>query len=110
MPIGVFILELIDRDTMEFRNVYVNNTNSKIVGADLEATIGMTLRESFPEAYNYGLPDKYMEALRTQEKVVIGEMQYEDGTIKKNTFFLEVTPLDSTHVMLTTENISRVKP
>lgn len=109
LPIGIFILRLEDRDTLEFRNIYVNQTNSEIVGVDLKEFEGQTLRESFPSAYDHGLPNKYLEALDSQKPVKIGEMQYGDDKVKAQTWYLEVIPVDENTVMLTTENVSELK-
>lgn len=109
LPVGIFILRLISREPLEFMNVYVNETDSKIVGTDLKPFMGKTLRETFPSSYDHGFPEKYLEALDTGKKVKIGEVNYGDETVEDQTFFLEVVPLDDKTVMLTTENISSLR-
>lgn len=109
IPTGIFILRLESRNPLEFRNIYVNETDSEIVGTDLKPFMGKTLRETFPSAYDHGFPEKYLEALDTGKKVKIGEVQYGDQTVNDQTFFLEVVPLDDKTVMLTTENISSLR-
>lgn len=109
LPIGAFLLRLEDRDEKEFRLVAVNRTNSEIVGVDLDQFIGKTLREAFPDAYGHGLPDKYIEALSSGKRVMIGEMQYGDAVVDPQTFYLEAIPISQDLVMLTTENISQLK-
>ena len=108
-PIGVFILKLEDKKTKEFRNVYVNQTNSEIVGVDLQPFMGKLLRDTFPDSYTHGLPDKYIQALETNEKVRIGEVEYGDKVVEKQVFFLEAIPLNQTYVMLTTENVTALR-
>lgn len=109
LPIGIFVLRLEDRQKKEFRNIFVNKTDSEIVGTDLEQYMGKTLRSTFPTSYEHGLPDKYLEALDSQRIVKIGEMQYGDDKVKRQSFFLQVVPLDHNTIMLTTENISTLR-
>lgn len=109
LPVGIFVLRCENKENKEFRNIYVNQTNCDIVGVDLKPFMGQTLRESFPDSYKHGLPDMYMKALETGEKIQIGDVEYGDQTVKQQTFLLEVIPIDSDTVMLTTENISNLR-
>ncbi|TXC76079.1 PAS domain-containing sensor histidine kinase [Luteibaculum oceani] len=108
LPVGIFILKLEDLKSKEFRNIYVNPANSKIVGIDFQPFVGKTLRESFPDSYKHGLPDAYIKALQTGETVIIGEMDYGDDKVERKTWYLEAVPIDHEHVMLTTENITEL--
>ncbi len=108
VPVGIFILKLEDPKNLEFRNVYVNQTNCDIVGADLKPFIGMTLRESFPTAYDHGFPLKYKQCIDENRPVVIGEVTYGDETVNPQLFYLEVQPIGNNLVMLTTENVTKL--
>lgn len=109
LPLGIFILELLSTEKKEFRNLFINKANSEIVGVNLKPFEGMTLRESFPDAYEHGFPDKYLEALESQQPINMGEVVYGDKVVEQQTFALEVVPLTNQLVMLTTENISKLK-
>lgn len=108
VPVGIFILKLEDPKNLEFRNVYVNQTNCDIVGADLKPFIGLTLRETFPTAYDQGFPQKYKQCIDQNKPLVIGEVTYGDENVQPQLFYLEVQPIGNNMVMLTTENITKL--
>ena len=111
VPIGVFVLELIDEQNLDFRCIYVNQYNCKVVGADLKSFVGQRLRDAFPTAYENGaiLPNAYLKAIKTGEEVNIGEMEYKDEHVSQNTFFLKCVPVNEKMVILITENSTQLK-
>lgn len=109
LTIGVFILRLENKETKEFRIIFSNKTNSKIVGIDMQKFSGKTLRESFPQTYEQGIADKYFEAVISQKTVELGTLDYEDGQIDKTTFYLKAIPLNEDTVMVHIENITDLK-
>ncbi|WP_169513457.1 PAS domain-containing sensor histidine kinase [Flexithrix dorotheae] len=109
LNVGIYVLGLESRETKEFRNLFINDANSKIVGIDFKPFVGKTLRESFPDAYKHGLPDKYLEAIDKQEIIIIGDVTYGDDKIATQVFNLKVIPVDKKTVILLTENVSKLR-
>ncbi len=83
LPLGITIYELISRDEMDFRCIYVNRRASEMIGFDLNMLIGQSLRTLVPAAYQ-GLaefPRTMLQALDTQSEIAMGLTTYVDSQL-----------------------------
>lgn len=95
IPDGIAVFKLLDRETLEFRYEYVNQTTCDIVGYNLKTLIGKTMREAFPEAYTDGeiLPKSYLQALDTGQQIELGHYEYGDDNLETQVYRLTCKPI-----------------
>ena len=74
LPLGITIFELISREELDFRMVYVNEKRCQMAGFDMKPFIGQTLRSISPAAYEGPqlFPMTMLKALDYKSEVYMG--------------------------------------
>jgi signal transduction histidine kinase len=108
LPHGVSVVRLEDENDLgSFRFVRANEAASRQSGVDLSRVVGTTIRESFPEILLTDWPQKYLEAIRTGEPVLIGAVEYPDREVSEDHFTITAVPLGGQYVAILFANTSK---
>ncbi|WP_052444632.1 ATP-binding protein [Flammeovirga sp. OC4] len=106
---AVYVLRLKSDEILNFDIVYANSVNKEVIGTDLRDLVGTDFKTSFPELFETRLPSLYYKSLREQRTVNVGEVEYGDCQVSKNTYVIKAIPLSRQEVMVTCNNITRLK-
>ncbi|NME71909.1 sensor histidine kinase [Flammeovirga aprica] len=106
---AIYVLRLKSNESLNFDIIYANSVNKEVIGTDLRKFVGTDFKTSFPELFETKLPLLYYTSLREQRIINVGEVEYGDCQVSKNTFIIKAIPLSHQEVMVTYNNISRLK-
>lgn len=82
-------------------SLYVNDGMIKLSGyKDIKKTVGHKISEAFPDFLKSGIPDQYIHVCKSQKRLDLGEIEYEDDKIKKAVAKLSILPLENDKVIL----------
>ncbi|OHX67057.1 sensor histidine kinase [Flammeovirga pacifica] len=109
LSIAIFVLRVSNHETKDFTIMMANEENKVACGLDMKKFIGHELRDAFPGIYDLGLPNYYYQSVKEHQEVEIGEFEYADYGLEKQTYILKATPLGNDEVMISYENISQLK-
>ena len=110
MQIGLYVFHLEDReDDRSFKLVSANPAALEFSGVMAEEVVGKTLDEGFPDLRAMGIPQKYVDVIRTQMAVEIETSYYDDKQQLDTVFAVKAFPLPNEHVGVAFENITERK-
>ncbi|KXX68619.1 ATP-binding protein [Flammeovirga sp. SJP92] len=106
---AVYVLRLKSGAILNFDIVYANSVNKEVIGTDLRDFVGSDFKSSFPELYETKLPSLYYTSIKEQRVVDVGEVEYGDCKVSKNTYLIKAIPISHQEVMVTCNNVTRLK-
>ena len=108
--VGVVVSQLEDRNNPgSFRLLIANSAASKTTGFDFAPLIGTTMAESFPMLLQTPLVHQYVEVVRTQQALDLGEVPYSKDDIVAGIYSLKAFLLPNHCLGLAFENITACK-
>jgi PAS domain S-box-containing protein len=107
---GIYIYHLEDPDNdRSLRMVAANPASHKLTGVPVEEVIGKTLDENFPGLREKGIPQKYVEVIRTGIPITLEDLYYKDQRVIAGGFSVNAFPLPNNHIGISFENITKRK-
>lgn len=91
------------------RLLIANPAASKVTGFDFESILGKTMAESFPQLVQSTLVQKYLEVVRTERSLDLGEIFYGEDGISPGIYSLKAFPLPDRCWGLAFENVTARK-
>jgi PAS domain S-box-containing protein len=106
LPVGVVLLLLEDPlDAKTFRIVDANHAAGEITGSAPEALVGRTLAD-FPKLLETPMPGQWLEALRSEKALNLGEISYGDDLVRQGVYSVRVFPLSTNFLCVAFEDVA----
>ncbi|UQA57973.1 PAS domain-containing protein [Polyangium aurulentum] len=93
-------------DPASLRLVIANDAASKLCGVDLQAELGRSIVEIFPNVLEAGLAALYAELASAGGTRDFGEVEYGDDRVTRGTFAIKAYALPNRRVCITFENVT----